>query len=69
MPLAQVWPVAALGGIGFTVALFIADLAFEDPNLIIQAKVGIFAGSIAAAVLGCGLLLLTSRSSAAAPAD
>jgi Na+:H+ antiporter, NhaA family len=67
MPLAQVWPVAALGGIGFTVALFIADLAFEDPNLIIQAKVGIFAGSIAAAVLGCGLLLLTSRSSAAVP--
>jgi Na+:H+ antiporter, NhaA family len=69
MPLAQVWPVAALGGIGFTVALFISDLAFTDPSLIIQAKVGIFAGSLAAAVLGCVLLLLTSRHGSAAPAD
>jgi NhaA family Na+:H+ antiporter len=64
MPPVQVWPVAALGGIGFTVALFIADLAFTDPQLVTQAKVGIFAGSLAAAVLGCALLLLTSRNRA-----
>jgi len=61
MPPAQLWPVAALGGIGFTVALFIADLAFTDPALIIQAKVGIFVGSIAAAILGFALLTLLSR--------
>jgi len=61
MPPAQVWPVAALGGIGFTVALFITDLAFTDPVLIIQAKVGIFAGSLAAAALGAALLFTVSR--------
>jgi Na+/H+ antiporter 1 len=32
--------VAALGGIGFTVSLFITDLAFDDAGLIGQAKVG-----------------------------
>ena len=38
---------AALGGIGFTVSLFIAELAFTDEALVNEAKVGIFAGSIA----------------------
>ncbi len=44
--------VAALGGIGFTVALFIVGLAFSDPALIADAKVGIFAASIVAALSG-----------------
>ncbi|MFG1706064.1 Na+/H+ antiporter NhaA [Nonomuraea sp. M3C6] len=43
---------AAVSGIGFTVALFIVDLAFEDPALHDQAKIGILAGSLLAAVLG-----------------
>ena len=67
-PAAQIWPVAALGGIGFTVALFIADLAFTDERLITEAKVGIFAGSITAALFGLGLLLLVTRASAGARA-
>lgn len=47
-----------LAGIGFTMALFIANLAFS-PALIGEAKLGIFAGSVASAVAGL-LLLATS---------
>jgi NhaA family Na+:H+ antiporter len=43
---------AALAGVGFTVALFITELALEDPVLINNAKIGILAGSILAAVVG-----------------
>jgi NhaA family Na+:H+ antiporter len=52
----QLVGLAALGGIGFTVSLFIADLAFTDEALVNEAKVGIFAGSIASGVLGAVLL-------------
>ena len=45
---AEVWPVAALGGIGFTVALFVSDLAFGDSPNGDDAKVGIFLASIVA---------------------
>jgi NhaA family Na+:H+ antiporter len=53
--------VAALGGIGFTVSLFIASLAFDDPALEAAAKVGILLGSILAGTLGAALLLATRR--------
>ncbi len=56
-----VWPVAALGGIGFTVAIFIADLAFTDPLLIAEAKVGVFIASFLAALLATILARLTGR--------
>ena len=57
----QVWGIAALAGIGFTVSLFIAELAYEDPALVDRAKVGIFAGSAASAALGVALLLWAAR--------
>ena len=41
-----------LGGIGFTMSMFIANLAFEDPPLLSAAKLGVLAGSAAAAALG-----------------
>jgi Na+/H+ antiporter NhaA len=47
---------ATLAGIGFTISLFITDLAFHDPLLREQAKIGILAGSLIAAVLGTLLL-------------
>jgi NhaA family Na+:H+ antiporter len=48
----QVIGVAAVAGIGFTVALFIDGLAFADPALADRARLGIFTGSLAAGVLG-----------------
>jgi NhaA family Na+:H+ antiporter len=47
---------AALAGIGFTVSLFITELAFTSDTLIDQAKIGIFIGSGLAGVVGYMLL-------------
>jgi Na+:H+ antiporter, NhaA family len=58
-----VWGMGAVGGIGFTVSLFIAGLAFDDPALQADAKVGIFAGSIAGGALGATLLTFASGAS------
>jgi len=57
----HVWGIAALGGIGFTVSLFIAQLAYSDPLTIDTAKFGIFAGSIVSALLGVAILLKGRR--------
>jgi Na+:H+ antiporter, NhaA family len=43
---------AGLGGIGFTMSLFIAMLAFEGSPLLDSAKVGILVASAGAAVMG-----------------
>lgn len=48
--------VATVGGIGFTVALFVASLAYTDPTVIDLAKTGIFAGSLVAGITGFLLL-------------
>jgi Na+:H+ antiporter, NhaA family len=49
--------VAALGGIGFTVSIFIATLAFTSEVHQNEAKVGILLASMLAAVLGSAILL------------
>lgn len=49
-----------LAGIGFTMALFIANLAFS-PDLIGEAKLGIFAASVVSAAAGLVLLGTSSR--------
>ncbi|ALE72563.1 MULTISPECIES: Na+/H+ antiporter NhaA [unclassified Pseudonocardia] len=43
---------SALSGIGFTVALFVTELALDDELLIAEAKIGILTGSVLAAVAG-----------------
>ena len=48
---------SAVAGIGFTVALFITELAFVNPVLADESKVGIFAGSIIAGVIGAAIIL------------
>ena len=60
--------VAMLAGVGFTVALFIAELAFADAALTSLAKIGIFAGSIIASILGFALLRNASRAPTTSPA-
>ena len=57
----HVWGIAALGGIGFTVSIFITGLAFDSVTLLEYAKIGIFAGSLVSAVLGSTILLLATR--------
>lgn len=62
MPVGMNWKnlagVSLLGGIGFTVSLFIANLSFgeTDPVLLNQAKVGVLGGSLLAGIIGFVLL-------------
>ena len=58
---AQLLGVAALGGIGFTVSLFITQLAFLDATLAASAKLGVFAASVCAAVIGGAILRLAHK--------
>ncbi|MEY2567616.1 MAG: Na+:H+ antiporter, NhaA family [Actinomycetota bacterium] len=51
---------AVLGGIGFTVSLFVADLALPSAQLH-HAKIGVLAGSAASAVLGAAILVVHAR--------
>ena len=56
-------PVAgAIAGIGFTVALFLADLAFADPAVQSVAKTGILAGSLASGLTGAAWAMTRPRS-------
>jgi NhaA family Na+:H+ antiporter len=55
---------AWLGGIGFTMSLFIATLAFERTPLLDAAKVGILGGSVVAGLVGTILIKLGTRDSA-----
>jgi Na+/H+ antiporter NhaA len=57
--LPPVFGAAALCGIGFTLSLFIAGIAFDDRTLD-EAKVGILAAAVLATVLGALLIQLTS---------
>lgn len=54
----QIYGVALLCGIGFTMSLFIGGLAFADPHLIDEAKLGTLSGSVLAAIVGFILLRL-----------
>lgn len=57
----QIYGVSVLCGIGFTMSLFIGALAFTDPAVQDLAKIGVFAGSLAAALVGFVVLFLSSR--------
>lgn len=71
--LRQLAVLGVVAGIGFTMALFIAQLAFGDPSLLGAAKIGVLGASVVAGVLGLALgrVLLGDRleRGAAATAD
>ncbi len=62
----QVYGVALLCGIGFTMSLFIGTLAFETQEYVAQLRLGVLTGSILSATLGYLLLRYTSRPAAGA---
>ena len=57
----EVIAVGFLGGIGFTMSIFITHLAFIDESIISAVKLGIFGASFVAAVLGVILVLASSK--------
>ncbi|HMR18149.1 MAG TPA: Na+/H+ antiporter NhaA [Sphingobacterium sp.] len=48
----QIFGVALLGGIGFTMSIFIAMLSFDDVNIIEEGKLAILIGSLLAGIIG-----------------
>jgi NhaA family Na+:H+ antiporter len=52
----QIYGLGFLAGIGFTMSIFISDLAFVSDEFVQIAKVGIFVGSFISAVAGMALL-------------
>ena len=44
--------IGCLGGIGFTMSIFISNLAFTDPELLAAAKLGVLVASLIAGVVG-----------------
>lgn len=53
----EVLAVGFLGGIGFTMSIFITHLAFLDESIIAAVKLGVFVASFVAAVIGVLLIL------------
>lgn len=48
----KIYAASVLAGIGFTMSLFIANLAFNSPELLDIAKVGILTGSLLSGIVG-----------------
>ena len=72
LPAGATWPkvagIASVAGIGFTVSLFITNLAFDSNALVDQAKIGILVASAIAALVGAAILRRSGHSLAGGPA-
>jgi len=59
--IAQLYGIAVLTGVGFTMSLFIGTLAFEDENLMTQVRIGVLAASILSGLLASLVLIIAAR--------
>ena len=57
----EIFAVGFLGGIGFTMSIFITHLAFVDESIIASVKLGVFIASFIAAIIGVLLILRTKK--------
>jgi NhaA family Na+:H+ antiporter len=57
----QIAGVGMLAGIGFTMSLFVAHLAFGESSALETAKVGVLAASVVSGLAGTGVLLKRPR--------
>jgi len=48
----QIWGASCLAGVGFTMSIFVAGLAFKSDVLLAEAKIGILAASLISGVFG-----------------
>jgi NhaA family Na+:H+ antiporter len=64
---AQLAGIGMLGGIGFTMSLFIGMLAFSDPTHTAQLRLGVLAGSLLSALAGYLVLRLTAPAPRGSP--
>jgi NhaA family Na+:H+ antiporter len=52
---------AVLGGIGFTMSIFISNLAFSNPEIVSYSKVAVLLASLAATIIGLLILFNTKK--------
>ena len=57
----QIYGTALLCGIGFTMSLFIGGLAFADPVLLDEVKIGVLVGSLLSGLAGYAMLRFAPR--------
>lgn len=57
----QIWGASCLAGIGFTMSLFIGNLAYTSPELASAVRVGVLSGSLVSALLGYAILRFSHR--------
>lgn len=58
---AHIFGAALLGGVGFTMAIFVANLAYADPNEILVAKIAVLSASLLAGIIGFVFLLFQAN--------
>jgi len=66
---ADVFPVAVLAGIGYTVSLLVSQLTNDDPDAVARASTAVLAASFLASLLALVLLKLRSRAHGATPSS
>jgi NhaA family Na+:H+ antiporter len=59
--LAQLYGIALLTGVGFTMSLFIGTLAFDDETTMAQIRLGVLVGSLLSAAAAAAVMLVAAR--------